>query len=304
MKRIVEPLSLMGAVITAREGNHPPLTIKGARLKAIDYEMAVPSAQVKSAILLAGLYADGVTTIEEKFKSRDHTERIFSLFGADIGVEGLKISVKGWRELEGKDLEIPGDISSAAFFMVAAAMLKGSRIRIKAVGINPTRAGILNVIERMGGRIKLYNRSDVFEPTADIEAESSDTRGTIIKEAEVPSLIDELPAIFVLAVVSKGVTVIEGARELRVKETDRIMSMEKNLKAMGGKVSVEGEKIIIEGVPTLKGAAIKSFGDHRTCMAMAISALKAEGESSIDDAGCVNKSFPGFFDALGRLYVK
>jgi 3-phosphoshikimate 1-carboxyvinyltransferase len=301
MKRIVEPLSLMGADIKANDGGYPPISIKGGRLEAIDYKMPVSSAQVKSAILLAGLYTDGVTRVEEVFKSRDHTERMLKYFGADLRIEGAQVSIKGSKELASKTIEIPGDISSAAFFLVGAAILKGSGIKIKGVGINPARAGILEILTRMGAGYKLSAQQGSFEPSADIEMASCDTRGVTIDKDLIPALIDELPIIFVLASVSKGRTVIRGIEELRVKETDRINSMKENLEKMGVRIEVKGDDIIIYGVANLKAAKLKSFGDHRTCMAMTIAALSAEGESEIDDIDCVSKSFPGFFDVLKSL---
>jgi 3-phosphoshikimate 1-carboxyvinyltransferase len=304
MKRVIEPLSMMGARITSRGGDYPPLIINGSPLRAIDYEMPMASAQVKSAILLAGLYASGVTSVAEKQVSRDHTERMLTLFDADVTTEGTKVSVKGGRELAAKSIDIPGDISAAAFFIAGATILAGSKVRIDNVGVNPTRAGLLNVLSRMGANIKLLNRRDVSEPAADMVVESAATKGTTINREEIPSLIDELPVIFVIAAVSRGETVIEGAGELRVKETDRISSMQSNLKAMGAGMEVDGDDIIIEGGSPLKGAGLKSFGDHRTCMSMAIAALAASGKSAIDDIGCVNKSFPGFFGTLEGLYVK
>lgn len=303
MKRIVEPLSLMGVDIKASPDGYPPIKIKGGRVKPIDYKMPIPSAQIKSAILLAGLYADGVTTVEEAFKSRDHTERMLKYFGSKLKVEGLKVSLRGERELVARKFEIPGDISSASFFMVGAVLLKGSKVRIDRVSINPIRAGILKILSKMGAKIKIYNKRNSFEPFGDIEIESGGTKGIVIDEKVIPSVIDELPILFVLAARSEGRTVIKGAEELRVKETDRITSMRENLEKMGAKIRLEGNDIIIDGVKKLKGSSLKSFDDHRTCMAMTIAALTAEGSSSIDDVGCVSKSFPQFFRTLEKLMV-
>jgi len=303
MKRIAGPLSEMGARVGLKDGEYSPITIKGGRLDPIDYALPVPSAQVKSAILFAGLYAKGATSVTEDFKSRNHTERMLKYFGAAIKVKGLKVSVTGVGELKARRVDVPGDISSAGFFMAAATLLKGSKIRINGVGINPTRAGIVNVLKRMGADVKILNRKNVFEPVADIVIEPSVTKGVIIKAKEIPTLIDELPVIFVVAALSKGRTVIERAAELRVKETDRIRSMQENLEAMGAKMRVVGDDIVIDGVRGLEGARLKSFGDHRTCMAMAVAALAANGASEIDDVSCVSKSFPGFFEALESLRV-
>ncbi len=303
MKRIVEPLSLMGADIKANPDGYPPIKIKGGKVKPIDYKMPIPSAQIKSAILLAGLYADGITIVEEAFKSRDHTERMLKYFGSKLKINGLKVSLEGARELTARTLEIPGDISSASFFIAGVILLKGSKIRIDSVNINPTRAGILKILSKMGVKIKIYNKKNSFEPFGDLEIESSSARGTVIDEKDIPSVIDELPILFVIAACSEGRTVIKGARELRVKETDRIRSMRENLEKMGAKIHLEDNDIIIDGVEKLRGASLKSFGDHRTCMAMTIAALAAEGSSTIDDVGCVSKSFPQFFRTLEKLMV-
>ena len=301
MKRIAEPLLLMGVDIKAVDGEYPPLTIHGGAVNAIDYKMPVSSAQVKSAILFAGLYSKNATRVEEKFKSRDHTERMMKYFGADIKIKKTAVILKGDKELKAQDVEIPGDISSAGFFIAGAILLKGSKIRINRVGINPTRSGMLELLVRMGARIKILNKKAGFEPVGDIFVEYGATTGTVIEESIVPSMIDELPIIFVLASLSRGKTVIKGAKELRVKETDRIVSMKENLEKMGGRIDIAGDDIIIEGVEKLKGANLKSYADHRTCMSMAIAALTAEGASTIDDVECVTKSFPGFFDRLEGL---
>jgi 3-phosphoshikimate 1-carboxyvinyltransferase len=198
-------------------------------------------------------------------------------------------------------MEVPGDISSAAFFIVAASLLKGSKIRLGRVSVNPTRSGIINVMSRMGARIRILNRVESFEPYADIEVSFARTGGVVVREEEIPLIIDELPAIFVLSALSKGRTVIKGAGELKLKETDRIRSMQENLRAMGARFDTVKQDIVIRGVPSLKGARLKSFGDHRTCMAMTVASLAASGASVIDDAACVGKSFPGFFDALEGL---
>lgn len=302
MMRVVEPLLQMGADIKTATGGVPPLVIKGGRIKSTSYRMPIPSAQVKSAILFAALYADGMTTIEEIFKSRDHTERMLKYYGADIKIEGLKISVNGGVEFEGKTFEIPGDISSASFFMAAAVLLKDSRINIDGVSINPTRSGILEIMSKMGANIKISNKRDLFEPVGDIEVEASRTKGIVIEESAIPGIIDELPIIFVLAALSKGKTVIKGAGELRVKETDRIKSMKENLVKMGAKIEVNRDEVIIDGVDELKGSSnMRSFGDHRTCMAMTIASLAAKGRSEIGDVECVSKSFPEFFEVLEKL---
>lgn len=298
MDRITEPLSMMGSDIKSSAGGLPPLAIKGGKLKAINYRLPVASAQVKSAVLLAGLYAEGTTVVEEMVRSRDHTERALKYFGANIRTDGLKISIDGLNGLSGKNITVPGDISSAAFFVAAATIIKGSSLKIKGVGVNPTRSGIIDVLLKMGADISLINKRDGLEPTADIIVRSAATKGIVIDREVLPSLIDELPAIFAVAAVSKGETVVKGAGELRVKETDRITSMEYNLKALGAGVKVSGNDIVISGVRELRPARLKSFGDHRTCMASMVAALAAKGPSTIDDTACVSKSFPEFFIAL------
>jgi 3-phosphoshikimate 1-carboxyvinyltransferase len=301
MRRVVEPLSRMGVDIKARSGEFPPLNITGGIVRPVVYKMPVASAQVKSAILFAGLYANGTTKVIEKIKSRDHTERMLRYFGADISSNSTTASVKGIRELSARSLEIPADISSATFFIVAATILDGSKIKLNNVSINPSRAGILNILKRMGARVKMVNKKNGFEPSADLVVEYSRTRGVTINERDVPSIIDELPAIFLLAALSRGRTVIKGAEELRVKETDRINSMALNLRSMGAIFDIKGDEIVIEGVNKLKASRLNSFQDHRTCMTMAVAALAAEGESVIEGAESVSKSFPTFFDDIIRL---
>ena len=303
MKRVVEPLNMMGVKISAKcGGEYPPLTIVGGEVRPIIYKNSIASAQIKSAILFAGLYSKGTTKVVEPVRSRDHTERMLKYFGAKIKIFGESVSVRGGAELKAKALEIPGDISSAGFFMIAAMLLKGSRIKIRDVSINPTRAGILKVLSMMGSDIKIVNKKrQALEPAADIIIKYSKTHGVTITKDMVPSIIDELPIIFVLASLSKGVTIMEGVQELRVKETDRIASMQNGLKAMGVDFRVEGDSVVIEGLKNLKGASLQSFGDHRTCMALAVAALTAEGDSEIEGAESISKSFPSFFETLFSL---
>lgn len=303
MGRVTEPLRLMGAHIDSAAGGYPPLKILGSELKPISYKMPVASAQVKSAILFAGLYADGVTTVEENIKSRDHTERMLKYFGADVRMIGNKVLVKGIGQLRPSIVNIPGDISSASYFIAAGILLGGSRVRIKEVGINPARAGILDVLTKMGASISITGKKNDYEPYADVSVKGARTKGVTITEDRIPSIIDELPVIFVIAALSRGVTIIRGAAELRIKETDRIFSMTDNLRRMGSEINARGDDIVINGVKGLRGCRIKSYGDHRTCMAMTIAALAAEGESTIDDTDCVDKSFPGFFKALRKAGV-
>lgn len=304
MGRVTEPLSLMGARIEGQENaNFAPITIEGGQLKAIDYVSKIASAQVKSAILLAGLYADGTTSVTEPSKSRDHTERMLQAFGAKVSVNGLKVSIEGRTRLNPQDIEVPGDISSAAFFMVGASIVKGSKIILKSVGLNPTRSGVVDILKRMGAKMTIDNRREVAsEPVGDIIIESSRLRGITIAGELVPRSIDELPVIMIAAAYAEGMTIIKGARELRVKETDRIRSISENLNEMGGKIGIKGDDIIIEGTPTnLNGIAIQSFGDHRTAMSMLIAGLAAHGETSLADTACINKSYPRFIADLESL---
>ncbi len=307
MLRVTAPLRKMGAQIKAKKlkrEEFPPITVKGAQLRAIKYKMPVASAQVKSAILLAALYADGVTEIDEIVKTRDHTERMLKLFGADIEVRQNKILLKGLRDLVSPGwLNVPGDISSAAFFMVLGSIVPHSRLLLHRVNLNPSRMGIFNVLKRMGANIKIIGRSqENFEPVGDILVKSGFLKATVIKKNEIPSLIDELPILMVAAACAKGTSIFHGAGELRVKETDRIKSMRENLSKMGVKISVSSSNSIkIKGIKELKGAKVKSFGDHRTAMSMIVAGLCAKGNTEVDDVGCIAKSFPEFIKILDNL---
>lgn len=300
MRRVAEPLSLMGAKIEGQDnGNFTPITIEGGRLKAIDYISKIASAQVKSAILFAGLYADGKTSVTEPSKSRDHTERMLKAFGAKVSIDGLKVSIEGGAKLKPHDIEVPGDISSAAFFIVGASIVKGSKVTLKSVGLNPTRTGVIDILKKMGAKITIENRREVaFEPVGDITIESSPLRGVTIAGDLVARSMDELPVIMIAAAYADGITIIKGAHELRVKETDRINSIATNLNEMSGKIGIRGDDVIIEGTGNLKGIAIQSFGDHRTAMSMLIAGLAAYGETTLDDTACINKSYPNFMADL------
>lgn len=312
MKRIVEPLARMGAKIKPvsrkkRGEMYPPLMIKGGKLKGITYRLPIASAQVKSAVLLAALYADGRTQIIEDKKSRDHTERMLERFKARIKREGKRICLDGPGKslVAPKIISIPGDFSSAAFFIVGALLLKGSSLVIRDVNVNPTRIGLLKVLKRMNAKVRIIHKAGVKwpdEPVADIEIEHACLKSTVIEKNEVPLLIDEVPILMVAASLAKGKTIIRGVSELRVKETDRIKSMVYNLKKMGALISnrmINGEEeIVIQGVGRLKGAALRSFSDHRTAMSVIIASLCADSPSLIDDTGCINKSFPDFLEKL------
>ncbi len=300
MSRVIKPLSLMGARIEGKAGSgFAPLKIKGTILKPITYTSVVPSAQVKSAVLLAGLYADGKTTVRENFKSRDHTERMLRHFGARVEMKNLSCSVSGISELDATSIDVPADISSTSFFIVAALLLKGSILSIKRVGLNPTRTGFITVLKRMGARIEIEDIKLVNqEPVGDLIVKYSPLHGTIINNFEIPLCIDELPVLMVAASLSEGKTVIRGASELRVKETDRINSMVSNLRRLGARISERGDDIHIEGALRLKGAPVLSFNDHRTAMSMAVAGLVSEGKTKISGFECVSKSFPDFFVTL------
>ncbi|MBS5285008.1 MAG: 3-phosphoshikimate 1-carboxyvinyltransferase [Clostridiales bacterium] len=303
MKRIMEPLSMMGADIKSIHDNGcAPLFIHGTRLKGISYTSRVASAQVKSAILLAGLYAEGTTSVTEPFVSRNHSELMLSLFGAQVASEGTTASIRPASELYGTKVEVPGDISSAAYFIAAGLMVPGSELLIRNVGVNPTRDGILHVCRKMGADLELLNlRKDRGEPTADILVRHSSLHGTEISGAVIPTLIDELPMIAAMACVAEGETVIRDAAELKVKESNRIAVMTEGLTAMGANVRETEDGMIITGGAPLHGAVINSRKDHRIAMTFAVTALCADGVTTIQDADCVNISYPGFYEDLRRL---
>ncbi len=303
MGRVASPLGLMGAKITSEnEKMTAPLTIEGQCLHGIDYTLPVASAQVKSALILAGLYADGETRITEPEATRDHTEIMLNYLGADIRKEGDTIVVRPAAELTGKDITVPGDISSAAYFIAAALISKDSEVLIKNVGVNPTRTGIITAFKAMGGNIELTNERTVCgEPVADILVRSSRLHGVVIKGAIIPKLIDEIPVIAAAACYASGETVIADAAELRVKESDRIKTMAAELGRMGATVIQTDDGMIILGGIPLHGAVCESYNDHRVAMSVAVAALGAKGETQIKDCGCVDISFPGYFDALMSL---
>lgn len=303
MGRVAVPLGLMGAKITSEsEKMTAPLTIEGTSLKGIDYTLPVASAQVKSAIILAGLYADGITRITEPEATRDHTEIMLRYLGADIKKEGNTIIVTPVKELTGKDISVPGDISSAAYFIAAALITKDSDVIIENVGINPTRTGIITAFEAMGADIELLNERTVCgEPVADIRAKTSRLHGTVIKGDIIPKLIDEIPVIAAVACYAEGTTVIADAQELKVKESDRIKTMAAELGRMGADITPTDDGMIINGGKALKGAICESYKDHRVAMSIAVAALGAEGETQIKEPECADISFPGYYDLLLSL---
>lgn len=306
MKRVIMPLTEMGAKFESNNGL-APVTVHGAPLHGITYKMPVASAQVKSAIMLAALHANSPTVIIEKVKSRDHTERMLEYFGAGIKAEGNKITVKRENELQGREVFVPGDISSAAYFIVAGAMLKGSKITVKDTGVNPTRTGLIDAMRKMKAKIKIINlRKRNNEPVGDIVTSTSRLRGTVIKGSLIPRLIDELPVIAVAAAFAKGKTIIADAKELRVKETDRIAAIVKNLKRLGIRAEEKEDGMVIYGNngSPFRYADIDSFGDHRIAMAFSVAALSGENGLLIKDIECVNTSFPEFFNIVAGLRGK
>lgn len=305
MNRVTLPLASMGASIAGdSDSNLLPISITGVTLSAIDYEMPVASAQVKSAILFAGLNAEGTTTISEETVSRDHTERMLLQFGAKIRVDGNKVHVKGGNVLHGTDVIVPGDISSAAFFMAAAAMIKGSSVTFTNVGLNPTRTGIIDVLESMGARVEILEKVDgIGEPYGTVNVSTEGLRGTEISGNLIPRLIDELPIIALMATQAVGTTIIKDAGELRVKETDRIAAVTSELKKIGANIEATDDGMIIHGPSKLSGGTLASYGDHRLGMMAGIAALVASSPIHIENPACIAVSYPGFFDDLEKLTV-
>ena len=298
----MEPLAQMGASITAREGRFPPLEIQGAPLHAIDYPLPVPSAQVKTCVLLAGLYADGETTVREPVRSRDHTEIALREFGADLSTAGRTISLKGEARLTGRDLIVPADLSSAAFFIVAALILPGSRVVIHGVGLNPTRSTLLDFLAGMGASIRITEvecrNGELF---GELVVSASAVRGGVIEKETTAALIDEIPVLAVLGATSEEGLTIRDAAELRIKETDRIATIAGNLRRMGIQVEESPDGMRIPGRQRFHAGELDSFGDHRIAMAFGVAALCADGESSIHGAEAAAVSFPEFFETLERL---
>jgi len=303
MKRVVQPLRLMGADIWGREDGHfAPLSIKGSKLNSFQYTLPVASAQVKSALLLAGLYTIGETVIREPLSTRDHTERMLETMQADIKISPPEIKINGGTELRSTDIFIPGDISSAAYFIAAASILRDSQIIIKQVGVNPTRTGIIEILKKMGTKIDILNyQIKSNEPQADLKIEYSELKGIEIKEEMVPILIDELPLIAVAATQAHGKTLVSGARELRVKESDRIKAIVSELKKMGADIEEEEDGFTVNGPTILQGAVCESYNDHRIAMSLAVAALLAEGKTVIRNSECIDISFPGFEKTLQNL---
>jgi len=305
MGRVMIPLGEMGAQIDARGEKEgcAPLHISGGSLKAIEYDMPVASAQVKSAVLLAGLFASGTTVVYQPATTRDHSERLLNYFGVEVVTEGNRIFIEGGQKVTARDLVVPGDVSSAAFWIVAAAVTPGSKFTLTNVGLNPTRNAIITVLKRMGARITdTIEHQDGGEPRGVIEIEGGTLTGTEILPEEVPNLIDEVPILAVAGILSEGTMTIRNAQELRVKETDRIDTVVKNLRAMGGEIEEFDDGMVIPGGQKLQGAQLDSYGDHRIAMAFAIAGLLAEsGETTIVNTACVNTSYPTFSQHLTKI---
>ncbi|MGH9499010.1 MAG: 3-phosphoshikimate 1-carboxyvinyltransferase [Terriglobales bacterium] len=301
MARVIMPLQTMGAKIEAAD-SHAPLRIRGGNLKAIDYRVPVASAQVKSAVLFAGLFATGKTRVEEPVRTRDHGELALRAFGAETIQQGNGSSIAGGQRLHGLDATIPGDISSAAFFLCAAALFPGSQLTISGLGLNPTRSALLDVLAGMGTRMSITQLEEQHgELAGTVQVEGGQLRGTMIQSPHTEKLIDEIPVLAAIAPYSEGGIEIRNARELRVKESDRIAAIAANLRAMGAEVEEREDGLKIPGNQSLHGAKIDSFGDHRIAMAFAVAGLRAAGETVIDGADVAGISYPGFFEMLGSV---
>jgi 3-phosphoshikimate 1-carboxyvinyltransferase len=302
MERVAEPLRRMGARVETTDG-HAPVVVEGAALHAIDYELPVPSAQVKSAVLFAGVQAEGRTTVVEPVPTRDHTERLLERAGARVARRPTSVSLEPASELRLAELEIPGDISSAAPFLAAAAIVPGSSVTVHGVGLNPRRTGLLAVLERMGARIAIYNRRPIGgEPAGDVEVRSSDLVGATVSAEEVPTLIDELPLLAVVASHARGDTVVHGAAELKVKETDRLEAIVEELRRIGGHVRATDDGFRIRGVPArLRGGVVDTRGDHRIALLGAMAGIASREGVELRGADAVDVSFPGFFEVLEQV---
>jgi 3-phosphoshikimate 1-carboxyvinyltransferase len=301
MKRVAEPLRLMGAQFALTNTDYAPLTVTGAHLKGIHYPLKIASAQIKTAIMLAALSAEGTTTITGEIHSRDHTERLLKHFGVNVGCTPSEVRIEGGQKLKANTVHVPGDPSTAAFWMGAASLVPQSKVEMDNIALNPTRIGFLRALQRMGANVEIQITSELPEPVGRIQVTTGTLKGVKISAEEVPTLIDEIPLLAVLASQAVGVTEVVGAEELRVKESDRIEALATNLRAMGIEIEVRKDGFRIEGPQKLRGAQIQSFHDHRIAMAFSIAGLVAEGETTIHDADCVGISYPQFFDTLEEL---
>ena len=304
MGRVMKPLSEMGACIESINGNGcAPLAISGTQLHGIHYDSPVASAQVKSCILLAGLYADRPTSVTEPYPSRDHTERMLPFFGAKLSVSGTTVTVMPCEKMTGGELTVPGDITTAAFYLTAALLVPKSHVNVKNVGINPTRSGLLTVLKRMGANLTMENiRNSGGEEMADLTAKTSTLHATDIMAPEVPALVDEIPILAIAAALAEGTSTFYGVNELRKKESDRLLAIEEGLSSMGVPVSTTEDTLTITGVKSLSGAKIHTFKDHRIAMSFAVAALTADTKTELDDTDCVAISCPVFFDLLQKLF--
>jgi 3-phosphoshikimate 1-carboxyvinyltransferase len=299
MDRIMQPLAAMGARIEAKDGRYPPLTIHSAKLHAIDYTLPVASAQVKTCVLLAGLNAEGETVVRESVQTRDHTEVALREFGADIRVSSGAIAIRGGSHLKARELDVPGDLSSAAFFLVAALLVPGSSLVIERVGLNPTRSSLLGFLLSMGAGVEVLNLEEsAGELVGDIQVRYSPVRGGTIEKALTAALIDEIPVLAVLGAVSDEGLVVRDAAELRLKETDRIATVAENLRRMGVEIELAPDGFRVPGRQRFRGATLDSFGDHRIAMAFAVAGLAADGVTTMEGAGAAGVSYPEFFATL------
>jgi len=303
MNRVVDPLRSMGATVMGRQNGHRlPLAILGRNpLRSINYQLPVASAQVKSSLLFAGLFADGPVTVEEPAQSRDHTERMLEAFGAALQRHGLAVTIEPGRPLQGQTLKIPGDLSSAAFFLVAALIVPDSDVTIDSVGLNPTRAGLLDVLREMGGETAVTTYEEAGEPWGAVRLRSSQLRGVSVGGALIPRLIDEFPILALAAARADGVTEVRDAQELRVKESDRIRALTEELGKLGAQIEELEDGFRIRGGTKLNGATVSSWGDHRMAMALITAGLVAEGQTVVEGIECIQTSYPDFFEALRSL---
>lgn len=305
MGRVSAPLREMGAAITLTNEKFAPLTVKGGKLKGISFELPVASAQLKSALLLAGLQADGETVLTGKIQSRDHTEKWLPRFGVKLSARAKEIRILGGQALRSPgEMKVPGDPSSAAFLVAAALLVPGSEVMLENVCLNPTRIGFFNVLQRMGADVKWEMITNDPEPIGVMTARFSKLKGATVEAEEVPEMIDELPLLSVLAAFAEGTTEVSGAEELRVKESDRIEALARNLRLMGADIETKPDGFIVRGGKPLHSAKFDSLGDHRIAMAFSVAALALDGESEVHGSECVDVSFPGFYDRLKELEGK
>ncbi len=301
MKRVSEPLRLMGAQFKLTNDNFAPLTVIGGKIHGIEYSLKIASAQIKTAIMMAAVTAEGVTKLSGEIGSRDHTERLLPHFGCQVQTSATEIRIVGGQTLKGNTLQVPGDPSTAAFWIGAASLIPGAELEMKNISLNPTRTGFIEVLKRMGADIETELTTEHPEPVGTVRVKYAPLKGIAVSKEEIPSLIDEVPLLAVLATQASGITTVHGAEELRVKESDRLEAVAVNLRAMGCEIEVYDDGFKIEGKQNLKGADIQSYHDHRIAMAFSIAALVSDGETHVHDAECVSISYPGFYEHLKEL---